>query len=261
MPSATTPRLQRRRAFFRRLRLYGYVSLAVLLVVGIGYLIFGSPLFKIGELTVTGAPDINQDELIAQLKTQVAAGDSGWLGADNYLAWPETIEYSAPRVKSVSIEKSFWSRGITVTVTPRKRYTVWCAGTEETNCYWTDETGTPFEYAPVSDGQLVQTVFSPTTTSVSLGSPVLPTEDFTVVREILDGIQKLDLTVTRVTINEQSQELRVDTGSGARIIFSLRFDPKPTALPALARFIKKPGLAKLEYVNLTVENRAFVKNR
>jgi hypothetical protein len=252
-------RLERRRNFFRRLRIYGYFSGAVLIIVGAIYLFTGSPLFKIGSLTVVNASGIDEAALISTLKTQVAGGSYGWLGGDNWLAWSKKLEYSTPRISTIAIAKSFWNRSVTITVIPRERYVVWC-GTSEI-CYWVDTSGVIFELAPVADGQLVQTVFDDNESIGAVGDNALAPEAFSVVKKILDGTRTFNMNIAKVSINRNLQELIITTASGSRVIFSLRFDPEPTALPALARFIQKPGLANLEYVNLTVENRAFTKPR
>ncbi len=257
--AATNSRFQRRRTFFKRLRLYGYVSGGVLFAVLLVYLFAASPLFKIGALTIVGGESIDQEKLIALLKTEVVSQPLGWLGADNYLAWPTDLEYAAPQIAGLAIDKSFWSRGITITVTPRQRYAVWC--NEGSDCDWIDESGIIFEPAPVAEGQLVQTVFDQGGTLGAIGDRVLASSSFNIVKKIIEGTKALDLSVTKITINRSAEEVLVDTGAGARIIFSMRFDPEQTALPALVRFIKKPGLSNLSYVNLTVENRAFTKQK
>ncbi len=261
MSQGNPSRLQRRQKFFRRLRLYGYASGGVLAAVLFFYLFAGSPLFKVGALKVVGGESIDQSALISLLKSQVAATSLGWLGADNYLAWPTTLDYTAPLVSSIAIEKSFWSRAVAITVIPRQRYAVWCgeAAAASDACYWVDETGVLFETAPVAEGQLVQTIFDTAPTLGSLGSSVLETSTFQKVKKIIDGAKKLDMSIAKITVNRRLEEVWLDTAGGTRIIFSSRFDPEPTALPALSRFIKKPGLSGLAYVNLTVENRAFTK--
>jgi hypothetical protein len=259
----TTSRLQRRRNFFKRLRLYGYASGIFLLAVGIIYLVVGSPVFKIGSLSITGVEASQQESILLALKATVAAGSLGWLGPDNYLAWPEDSSYTTTQVKQVSIKKSLFNRRVTITVVPRDRYAVWCSAAQSSApCYWVDSDGIIFERAPVAEGQLVQTIFdSATGTAAGIGEPVLPSSSFSVVSKALEGMRSLDIPVAKITVSRALQELWIDTTGGTRLIFSLRFDPSPTALPAVARFVSKPGLRSLEYINLTVENRAFVKYR
>lgn len=261
--AAPSGRMQRRRAFFRRLRLYIYTGGSLLLLVGLGYLAIASPLFKVGELSIQSSSAVDKDALIASLKAQVAAGSWGWLGADNYLAWSSNLHYSTPHVKEITVEKSFWSRSIIITVQARERYAVWCnPGSTEDSCYWIDHEGIVFEYAPVADGQLVQTIFdTATSTPGAIGEPVLPLDEFSAISKTLDRARHLNLPIHKITVDRLRQELWLDTDAGTRIMLSLRFDPEPAALPAIERFIQKPGLSKLEYLNLTVENRAFVKYR
>lgn len=260
----TTSRLQRRRAFFRRLRIYGYGAGIILLALGIGYLVIISPLFKISSVVVEGGETIDRDALLATLKKQVAASRLGWLGTDNYLAWPSGIDYSTAQVKDVSVKKSIFSRSIVITASARDRYAVWCANRSASGepCYWVDPSGIMFARAPVAEGQLVQTIYDDGTATIgAIGDPVLASSSFLFVKKIIAGTKRFELRVHSMTVSRALQELILETATGARVNFSLRFDPEPTALPALARFMEKPGLDKLEYVNLTVENRAFIKTR
>ena len=257
-------RMQRRRAFFRRLRWYGYFAGVALLLTGLTYLCVYSPMFRITEVKIVGAGQMQTEALLAALKVQVAASPLGWLGNDNYLAWPDELPYRTAQVQNISIQKSFLPRSITIHVTPRTRYAVWCNDIEarQQSCYWVDPNGIIFERAPIAEGQLVQTIYDDASGAFGLiGEPVLAESSFQIVKKVVEGTQALGLAVRRMRITHELQELRVDTEQGARILFSLRFDPEPTALPALARFMKKPGLTRVEYLNLTVENRAYVKHK
>jgi len=238
----------------------------VLILVGIAYLIIGSPLFKISELKIVNAETIDESVLLSTIKSQIASQPlGGFLGPDNYISWNNDIAYTSPLVTTITIEKSFWDRSVTITVSPRKRYAVWCSGSiMETNgnCRWIDEAGIAFEVAPIAEGQLVQTIFdNGSSSNPGIGNSVINTGSFEVVKKILDNIRHLDIRVTEIKLDRQKQELRVITSSNNYILFSIRFDPIPTALPALHRFLANPGLDKLQYINLTVENRAFIKTK
>ncbi len=258
-----TSRFQRRRAFLRRLRLYGYGSVAVLFATFLAYLFIASPLFKVGSLSVSAPTEISEEGLLASLKAEVLAQPLGWLGADNYLSWPDTVSYTGSAISSVRIEKSFWSRGITITALPRTRAAVWCDGSIHIDaCYWVDDGGLAFQHAPRAEGQLVQTIVDATPqTTVVIEQPVIDKQAFSIIQTILKETARLGVSTTNLNVHRELQEFWVDTEQGARIIFSLRFDPVPTALPALTEFLRKPGLGKLAYINLTVENRAYVKYR
>ncbi len=257
----TGSRLQRRRQFFKRLRLYAYISGIFLLIISAAYLITRSSFFKLGEIKIVSTEPINESLLLATLRTQVAARPiAAWLGADSYFAWPLDLRYAAPNIATISIEKSFWAKIITITVIPRDRYAVWCG--QEGSCAWVDTDGILFQPAPVAEGQLVQTIFDTGVHSLGMiGDPVLSSSSFGVVKKTIDGVKRMNIGVSRIAVDGELQELQLTTNTGALIRMSLRFDPSVTALPAIGRFAEKPGFSKIEYLNLTVENRAYVKYR
>jgi hypothetical protein len=232
-----------------------------LLLVGLIYIFVGSSVFKISAITVVSAEPVDEAKLISILKAQVAARPTaGWLGVDSYFSWPLDLQYTAPNISTITIEKSYWNKTITVTVVPRQRYAVWCSS--ETSCAWVDTTGVLFQPAPIAEGQLVQTIFENGTSSVgAIGDFVLSSSSFDVVKKVIDSTKSINLSISRVLVDRELQELHLTTASGALIMLSLRFDPTSTALPAIRRFAEKPGYTNIDYLNLTVENRAYVKYR
>jgi len=262
MSLPTSSRLQRRRTFFRRVRLYLYSSAGLLLIIGLLYLIIGSGWFKIAEIKIVGAEPQDERALLVSLKTQVAARNlAGWLGADNYLSWPTDLHYTAPTITDVRIEKAFWPKTVEVTVVPRTRFVVWCKS--DTECYWVDEKGVAFKTSPITEGQLVQTIFDNAASSspVMLGDQVIAPNAFDVIRKVIFAVREMNISVISMAIDQDLQELNIYTAAGARVGLSLRFNPNISAIPAMRRFSDKPGFSKIEYLNLTVENRAYVKYR
>lgn len=249
---------RRRRAFFKRFRFYGIIAGTLLLFIGAGALLLKAPWWTEMTLVVNGTQEETAAEIVQDLKRSIfKVTRSALLGSDHYYAWPEEFPYSASAAATVEIEKKLWDKEIIFTVTPRQQYAVWCA---ESDCAWIDPAGVPFAAAPIAEGQLVRTVYAPATVLSQKGSrPVVETGAFAIIKKIIDEIARLDLTVTKITYQAELSELHLQTDTGAILLLSTRFDPEPTALPALKRFITKPGLSSLEYVNLTVENRAFIK--
>jgi hypothetical protein len=95
----------------------------------------------------------------------------------------------------------------------------------------------------------------------TVGEPVLDSELFANVKKILDGISGLQLRAEMISYDESLEELTIKTDFGTKIVLSVRFDPTKTAIPALRRIMIKPGLSELNSINLTVENRAYLKYR
>ena len=258
-----------RKKFWDRMRLYGYISGIVLLTILLLYVFFVSPLFKIKNISVESTSEIEIDKaaVITAVSEQIKI-HSGLLPPDSYFAWNTSRTYTAPNVSSISIEKSLFGRSVTLKVEPRQRFAAWCsdaqAGSEAKpiRCFWVDQFGLLFEPAPVTEGQLVQAIYDDATDNqFVLGQQVLGQIGWNSVSKILrsDALKKIG--IRSISLSRSLQELTATTNSGTKIIFSIRFDPQPSALPALLKFIENPGLSKLEYVNLTVENRAFVKYR
>src|SRR5687768_2682187 len=113
----------RRRQFAKKVKWYIGTTAALLLLIGIAYLIKGSGLFSIGEVQVVGVPLEQQERILSVLRPQVVANRvGGLLGADNYFSWSDSLLYEDVRSNRVSVRKSLWNREITVTIHPRVRY-------------------------------------------------------------------------------------------------------------------------------------------
>ncbi len=259
------PKSQSQRKFFRRIRWYAIIGGVILLVLLLALLVVRSPFFKINEMIVVGVPSELQTKIIAELTINILRiPRSAILGPDNYFSWPEKFPYTADEATMISIKKDLFDRKITLTVTPRQRYAVWCQGQpeESLNCFWIDQLGVIFESAPIADGQLVRTIYSASPIGRPLtGTPILAQEIFSVIKKTLDGLSSLDIGLEKIEYKQSLQELHLITSGGTLLMISTRFDPSPTVLPSIRRLSSNPGLDKLTYINLTVENRAYVKYR
>ncbi len=260
----------------KRIKLYSIASGSCILFVLLLYVIFRSPLFKISEFVVESSRPIDTDQLVATLKTQVASTRAGgFFGADHSFAWKNNLNYSAPEFSGIEIEKTLFSKTLRIRTIPRERFAVWCktaavgAVDPETKttltipeCWWVDTTGVAYESALETTGQLILTVYEKKAGSaLSAGSQVTSPQAFGYIKTMLTTLRDLNLGAKRIVIDRELDELQAETYSGALIQFSLRFDPAPTAIPALKKFIQKPGLSHLEYINLTVQNRAFYREK
>ncbi len=263
MASFTTTASHARKAFFKRLRWYIVTSSTLLVIMGITALITRSPLFKVTTIEVIGIPQDAQSGLVQEIKRSLLhMQKTALLGTDNYFSWPTDFTYNASVATSITMEKSVWDKKVTLTATPRERYAVWCTDQSSTteSCSWIDGLGVAFAQAPATEGQLVRTIYNQTPAGQPLeGRPIVHADTFSIIKKIIDGIATLPIDIVKTTYNDETQELQFYTDYGTLVRFSTRFDPTATVLPALRKIIDKPGLNTLEYLNLTVENRAFLK--
>lgn len=251
----------KRRQFARKVKWYIGISGTALLSVGIFYIIGFSGLFTVTKFEVVGATEGQESRILEVLKPQVVAGAIGGIfGAENYFSWSDSLVYEDIRSSRVSVEKEFWNRLIRIQVYPRVRYGVWCVTSSAVipNCNWVDAMGVAFEPAPTPDGQLIISLFEyATNTTMVLGVPVIKQDYFEVIKRVAESLLAFKLPVSETVIDRALEELRIDTISGSRIAFSLRFDPTIAALPALKKLIESPGIAGMRTIDFTVENRVF----
>lgn len=249
----------------KRVKLYTWVSGSCIILATLFYAVFYSPLFTLKEFIVESSRPIQTEQLIETLKLQVASTKwGGVFGPDHYLSWSNDLHYSAPEFSDITIEKKLLSKSITIRTIARDRFVVWCNADVAATipCLWVDSYGIAHEPALESTGQLIFTVFEKVGgLMISPGSRVLSEESFMHAQNVLRGLSTLRVPVRYISVDRTKDELIVETHAGAQLQFSLRFNPEPAALPALKKIIHSPGLWGLQYVNLTVENRAFYKSR
>lgn len=222
---------------------------------------------KLSAVDATGLSD-GQDpgEFIELMKIQAQDGLlATLLGLDNYFSWSTKINYKNSQYKKITIEKSFSDRTVTFNVQRRQRYANWCKIETETqieNCRWIDNEGVAFEPSPSTSGQLIPSIKEEVRSATfSANAQIMPSHLFNYVKDILTLTQELGIHRDSVYLLRPLQELQIKTIDGTTIIFSLRFDPKTSALPAIARFQKNPGLETIKELNLAVEGRAFTTAR
>lgn len=251
----------RRRQFARKVKWYVGISSTLFIVVGLIYLVGFSPLFSVGEIKVIGAPEDQRESILDVLRPQVVAARlGGLLGLESFFSWNDGLHYEDVRADRVDLVKSLWGRRIEISVHPRQRYAIWCTTPDEgaIACYWVDGGGIVFEPAPIPAGQLVTALFdSATGTTPLFGRPVIGSDYFAVIKAITESLPKLDLSVSQIIVDRSLEEVRIQTLSGTTIVFSLRFDPTTSALPALKKLIDSPGISNMRTIDFTVENRVF----
>ena len=81
---------------------------------------------------------------------------------------------------------------------------------------------------------------------------------YSVFQKIIDFFNTTGLSVEKYLLKGGLYEIRAQIIDGPEIRFSLRFDPK-NSLDALSTLIQKGNLKNAEYVDLTVENRIYLK--
>lgn len=293
-PSHTTPLVGRnladRRRRQKKRRAYFFATAGVLAIyfiaLGIFWLIVRSPAFRVENITVEGLSGDNiitsstilnlVEGSIIRKGDALSAPNNGWkamLGSRNLLIWPRALPSSTvaaiPQLAGVTIEKNYIFHTVTITATERQPFAVWCvdaaAAANDGQCYWFDNLGTAFEQTPDTEGGDIVVIHdNDASDTVTINRPVLPDEFMPNLASIVSVLKASGIAVANISIGDLSLEqvdVAVATPSGApgpTIYFSLRF-PADNDLPVLASLMNKAGFYKLQYVDFTVQNRAYYK--
>ena len=127
------------------------------------------------------------------------------------------------------------------------------------NCFWFDETGIVFARALDTQGGAIFVIHDTTQTKLNFNGEVLPDEFLPNLLSILNALKESGVGVANITVPDISlEQVNVTTAEGPMLYFSLRFSADE-GLPVLENLMAMPGFNELQYIDFTVQNRAFYK--
>ncbi|MDO8537202.1 MAG: hypothetical protein Q7R94_03070 [bacterium] len=282
----------------RRRRLY-FVLLSTLFFIYLiflagSWLILRSPIFRIQQITIVGNNKVSSAEIADLLYARVLRGNwrylKALLGFKNILIWPEKLTASdlifLPTLKSLSVEKNYETRSMTVRVEERTAYGIWCLQeplinvdktqmnadsaqdqrqsasnprSSASECWWFDDGGIIFSRAIGAEGGLILAVSDYSQNKLGLNIRVLPERFITNLFSIFKVLRASEFNIKEIRLNDLSlEELEVWTYDGPKLYFNLRF-PADNSLAAIQDFVSKPGFSKLQYLDFRVENKVYYK--
>ncbi len=268
-----------RRRRQRKRRIYGFGALAIFAAYGVFWGAFAavtkSPLLRVRNITIEGASAVSDQAIMDLLQASIIrkgdavnapnSGPKAFLGFKNMLVWPGSLPSATvamiPRLAGVAIARNFFFDTVTVAVTERQPFAIWCLmnapGGER--CYWFDRSGTAFETAGDTQGSAIVVFHDYSQTNLAINGPVLPEEFIPNLISIVDALKQSGLNVSEVALHDLSlQQIDVATVNGPTVSFSLRF-PANDDVPVLESLMARPDFAKLQYIDFTVPNRAYYK--
>ena len=293
------PYISDRKKKRNRRRAYFFTTIGLIVLYGIflatQWVISRSPIFRVDHVVVQGNSAVASADIIALAEASAMPGDN-FLGATltfkNMLLWPEVIPQKElqliPQLASVRIAKNYFSHIITITVTDRAPLGIWCfsappnlgavalsvvatstatsttpppsaAANINTPCYWFDNTGTIFEKAGDTQGNLVFVVYDRAQRPVGLNQKVLSDEFLTNFISIINVLKEDGLGVRAIELNDLSlQEVDVLTANGPTIYFSLQF-PADEYLSVIQKLMLQSTFDRLQYVDCRTQNRLFYR--
>lgn len=283
---------KRRRVFFA----VGLFLAAYFIFLGIFAVIVLLPAFQIERITIQGNDTIPSGQIMSLLEASITnhgdlmnGGESlvkQLFGFKNILIWPSSLPSATiamiPQLANIKISKDYFLHTVTVTATERQPFAVWCrlppgsasiSGTVPSSsqamadanllgaeqCFWFDQTGFVFERTFDTQGSAITVVHDYSGNALVLGKLVLPEEFISNFISIVNTLKQSGIRIGEVTLRDLSlEQIDVTTENGPTLHFSLRF-PADDDLPVLTSLMIKPGFSKLQYIDFTVENRAYYK--
>ena len=164
----------------RRRRTRYIIALVILVIIGaitygvswVSYL----PQYSVGTVTVIGTSQVPAIEVHDYVESLLHTGAHPFLSKDNiFLYNPGSIQREVvgyfPRIASATVSRaSLLATDVTVSVTERQPFALWCADQAQTDCYEMDDTGYVFAQAPGAQGVAPDTVSGATSTASTASS-------------------------------------------------------------------------------------------
>lgn len=256
-----------RQRHYRNLRIKIYLWTGLILLVAIFgiYGAFKLPFLQIKEFSI-GSPSTGQASVssggvsgridLEAIKAEVLKNKiAQFLGVDNFLSWPEELG-------GILVKKDYFNGVLELSAAVSlERFIIWCSSlsTGDSACYWVNRGGVVVETAPETEGSAIFKVNDSREAALIGGKEVLDKKLFGNLVKIINGLAGLPIGIVNLSFNERLQELAANGTKGEKIIFSLRFAPAEKAFTYLKELASSGKLRSSEYVDLTVENRIYLK--
>lgn len=254
----------------RKRRLVFRISFLVILFAAFTFslvrFIFHSGFFKFETISFVNAESLDQEKVLDFLKNEIENGSffSRSLGVENFLAWPKAIAGkdlpTFPEIEKLEIDRKYSDNALVISAFVREPLGIWCLRKiADPKCFWFSDEGVIFKESLMPSGNLVKVVSDYSQSELVLGGKILDEYLLPNFLSIFEVASKVNISITEIKLEKLAdEEIAVKTALGATIYFSLRHSAR-NYLPVLNSLVKKPGLKKLEYIDLRTENRVYYR--
>ena len=174
-----------------------------------------------------------------------------------------------PYVQSIDIKRSSMS-SIDIDITEYKGAYLWCAGTDDADCYFMNKNGLVFSPAPYFSGSAYIKVFGPGTDAIKKEFPFSPLEtgSFVLISELADLLSTV--AISPISFHFQEEHSLAISFMHNGTAAELRIDPSRDVraqIDALASALATPALAdlytneakKLDYLDTRFDSKVVYK--
>lgn len=141
----------------RRLIILSIIGVVCLMLGAVGLWASHSDRFSVQTVMISGAQHVSEDALRSLADTIVHDGHFHIAGRNNIVLYPkadvaQAIVQTFPRVYTADVAVSSWAdRTVTIALSERNPYALWCTDVTNTRCYIIDDAGIVFEPAVYTD--------------------------------------------------------------------------------------------------------------
>lgn len=217
------------------------------------------PALHFRSIAILGLSQFHGQDVLQAL--QVSTRDSfvgRYFGVDSVLTWI----FSRPRLPdhiplaSIHVVPNVLNRELTIAVTERQRAMIWCV--IDRPCVWIDHAGVVLGDAPSGEGQLVPTVFDNVSSHFSVGRKVITDAARNTLFIILKFLKINNITATRIELERETLDLRVQSDVGPLLLFNLRNNFSVT-FPSFESLRLELDFTSLRYFDLRVPNKIYYR--
>ncbi len=207
---------------------------------------------------------LSQEDVLDEL--QAAVLQTAWaraLGIHHFVAWPTQIESPNPLIAKIDIQKHYLNNRLEIKVQEQEYFAVWCriGSINGTNCFWLNENGITVAPAPDTEGALIYRVVEKNDNESVLGDEIINQREWPNIKNILIGLSDLPIKIKEFVYNSRLQELAAYGVASEKLIFSTRLNYGEKVFSYIKTAAEKGDLKRAEYLDLTVENRIYLKPR
>jgi hypothetical protein len=252
---------RRKKSFFKGFLFSAVVFSSILLFSAVGFLLF-SPRFQISEVKVTGNKDIAANDIknAAQngIKKTFSVMGMDFSTESIFLSLGSSVSSLAqtfPEIQSISVKKNF-PNGLSIQVTEKTPFAVWCEEYSQEKCYLVDKPGTFIKNYDPSDGSTASLIKIYERENIAS----LSKKDTLASLDKIEG--SLNQQISATGFNLFQDKVTVDTNLSCKLMFVLD-DTLDWQIEKLGIVLKNSQYASklntMSYVDLRFGNQAIIK--
>lgn len=263
-------RHKRRKRKERKILLWGFFSFAC--ASAFIYLFFFSPYFTVQEVIVDGTDLVSPDAVRQTVTDMFTRKEWGVFRASNIFFFPAQDAQSALQkafspIAQVSISRNMhfvrigsWNQksALAVHITERPKTALAC---DSSQCFFTDDDGVLFAPALVASGASVLRISETDLSGVVLPAQKYPADFISFIKNMKTTAAGEGVVFDSFARANDFGDVQTHTADNYTVFLTMSQEPKKQAriLKEILSKMVQGDIAKLDYVDLRVENRAYYK--